>query len=589
MSKMTTLVLNANSLVGSLPAEWSNLRAMVGLQLQSNQLSGTLPNEWSSMSNLRMLCVQFNSLIGTLPSSWANMTQISSLLLYSNGLTGALPSSWSSMKELVTSWAFSNSVTGSLPASWSSMSKLTVLYLQGNSLNGTLPSSWSNMSSMMDLELNQNSLVGTLPPSWGNMSKMTTLVLKANSLTGSLPESWGLMSTLQRLATDNNCLHGPVPDAYRAILRVPSGLSTCATRIRSGGGNVTVCSGTPAPRYCDRLTSHSGSSSLSRTISTSITDSASLTQGTTTISTASQLSSSISLGSTRRTWTHSVSATSSTWNCTMIPADLTVSLAPLLSTTAEMLSFESAVMILSALPTWWRGNGLQQATSTVSARPLSRIVMKTSPTLVINLTFTSAALVVDRWVVSNVTLSGQVIPYWTVTSWNTVPWSAIILPAPPGGWIDANTPVLTDATIFLAVTMTCDGSPVLSIGVVVPAPGASLELVSQVTAAGGYSQIASVLAGGASSGSSLGRVMAMRSMVLCDADSAVGGGVIDLGVVLCAAAGAPTGSGSVAARSAIVSNVVLVCVVACVLLAASAAWSRCANVSVRRALCVFCV
>ncbi|CUG87557.1 leucine-rich repeat protein, putative [Bodo saltans] len=62
-----------------------------------------------------------------------------------------------------------------------------------------------------------------------------------------------------------------------------------------------------------------------------------------------------------------------------------------------------------------------------------------------------------------------------------------------------------------------------------------------------------------SSGSALGRMMATRSMVLCNADSVVGGGVLDLKLEICGVLGEP----SVVARSAIVSNLEFVQGVAC--------------------------
>lgn len=118
---------------------------------------------------------------------------------------------------------------------------------------------------------------------------------------------------------------------------------------------------------------------------------------------------------------------------------------------------------------------------------------------------------------------------------------------------------------------------------IVPMPGVTRSLAGAVTTAAGYSQVASLLAGSASSGSSLGRVLATRSMVMCDANSAVGGGVIDFSLKLCSATTTSTSEGAdstentdaeEAARSAIISNAIVICVALLLLLGVTCMWSH---------------
>ncbi|CUG90458.1 transmembrane protein, putative [Bodo saltans] len=165
--------------------------------------------------------------------------------------------------------------------------------------------------------------------------------------------------------------------------------------------------------------------------------------------------------------------------------------------------------------------------------------------------------------------------------------AAVLLEAPITGWLDADVPVVQDATINFAITVFCGEAVMLVIDVSVPVPGIAKQLTAQVTAATRYSQVASVLSGGASSGSALGRVMATRSMVMCSADSAVGGGLVDLELSLCSDASST--SGPVAARSGIVSNIVLIAVVLAVLVALCVAWSALAGTSLVDASRVFCL
>jgi hypothetical protein len=185
--------------------------------------------------------------------------------------------------------------------------------------------------------------------------------------------------------------------------------------------------------------------------------------------------------------------------------------------------------------------------------------------------------------VTNVTLdTARTALSWTVKSVDPAVsataalwWFALVIAPPTDGWLGLDARVMTDRTLVLRVMVSCDDWTSMDIVVSVPAPGASRDITGEVKAVVGYSQVASVIAGGASSGSSLGRVMATRSMVMCDADAAVGGGVVDLGLTICggdAGSALVSAAASVAARSAVVSNAALVFVVFCLLMVLSATW-----------------
>ncbi|CUG89773.1 transmembrane protein, putative, partial [Bodo saltans] len=167
-------------------------------------------------------------------------------------------------------------------------------------------------------------------------------------------------------------------------------------------------------------------------------------------------------------------------------------------------------------------------------------------------------------------------------------WQVLRVSPPSSGWLDATTSPVLDRTVSLVVTMACAApdqavnNAVARISISIPAPGVARQLASEVKAAGGYSQIASVLAGGASSGSALGRVMATRSIVLCDAASSVSGGVIDFGLHLC------RGDRNDAARSALVSNISLIAAVLCAFLVSAVLWAHGTGSSLRVAARNFC-
>lgn len=122
----------------------------------------------------------------------------------------------------------------------------------------------------------------------------------------------------------------------------------------------------------------------------------------------------------------------------------------------------------------------------------------------------------------------------------------------------------------------------LAVEVQVPSPGVPRDLAARVRQGAEIALIVSLLATGAVSGSTLGRLVATDSIVLCDADAAGSGGVVDLGLVLCA--DSPT---LINARSAIVSNSVMIVAVSSLLLGLAALWWRARGVPFWEALGVF--
>jgi Leucine-rich repeat (LRR) protein len=92
---MEDLQLYNNSLTGSLPPSWGQLRQIKWLYLHGNKLSGPLPDAYKALTDLTSLGLSDNSLTGSVPPSWASMTQLKLLWLSDNPkLRGCLPNSW---------------------------------------------------------------------------------------------------------------------------------------------------------------------------------------------------------------------------------------------------------------------------------------------------------------------------------------------------------------------------------------------------------------------------------------------------------------------------------------------------------------
>ncbi|CUI12946.1 transmembrane protein, putative, partial [Bodo saltans] len=202
-----------------------------------------------------------------------------------------------------------------------------------------------------------------------------------------------------------------------------------------------------------------------------------------------------------------------------------------------------------------------------------------------NISIAAPGNAANHWVVGAVRLAtSRDALNWTVQSSNTVPWSLVVLTTSASGWLDASVSMLADEMLDFVITMLCDGAEILEVSISVPAPGVPRVYVEEIAAVGRALQVASAVAS-VSSGSALGRMMATRSMVLCDADSAVGGGVLDLKLEICGVSGVT----SVVARSAIVSNLIFVAVVASALLLLAALWAVLTHTRILQGTSVLCM
>ncbi|KAL6654133.1 hypothetical protein ACP70R_007598 [Stipagrostis hirtigluma subsp. patula] len=202
------LNLSRNSLDGAIPPSLShNLKV---LNLVYNNLSGTIPHEFSNLVNLEELNIAHNELTGEIPTWIGNLVKLSIIRLTSNRLTGSIPSSLGNLSALTILTMHANNLTGSIP-SLQSLSSLKFLGLGYNDLTGCIPSQLGNLTSLVYMDLRANSLTGGIPESLGNVILLETLVLEFNNLTGSIPSSIGNLPFLSVVGLDNNGLEGPLP------------------------------------------------------------------------------------------------------------------------------------------------------------------------------------------------------------------------------------------------------------------------------------------------------------------------------------------------------------------------------------------
>ncbi|CUI14762.1 Hypothetical protein, putative, partial [Bodo saltans] len=201
----------------------------------------------------------------------------------------------------------------------------------------------------------------------------------------------------------------------------------------------------------------------------------------------------------------------------------------------------------------------------LTSQGVDRIALLQVPSLLFNLTLTSPYQLVYYYVGNVTTVQGtNVSATWSVHP-RSGAWHGVAVEAPSIGWVGNGVfPVLLYTELNLLVPLMCgDGHAMLTVVLTVPSPGVARLLAAEVHRAAQATLIVALLATGAVSGSALGRILATDG----DADAAGGGGVIDFDFEICVES-----PDLFEARSAIVSNLVLVAAVCVLLLLAACLW-----------------
>ncbi|CUG90058.1 GP46-like surface antigen, putative [Bodo saltans] len=547
MSRLASLVINNNDLNASLPTEWGHgLTLLTRLYLSSNRLNGSLPDSWSTLSSLSILDLSINSLSGTIPGSWADLTSLIGLLVTSNLCSGQLPDSWGAL-NLTYLYAQNNSFSGSLPESWGNLSQLDVLGLDANKFDGTLPTSWGKLSSLSLLSLYNCRLTGSLPGSWSGMTSITYMYLFGNLLTGTLPESWSSMSSALFMFLYNNSLTGPLPASWANMSTLQYMFlysNSLSGTFPAAWGNMSSLGYLDLHSNCLFGIVPNATTFIPLLVSLNLCGT-NLTGGRLTTACANNTNapSSCVAQPYRHTATpqHSDTASFSSISATPQHSDTaSLSLTSFYSVTRQTVSMSSSATV-SAAPS----SSLSITVASVSNESTS------SPSASAHSTSPRRRRRRRRYITNNASSSTAASfgASHSPTKQNSMTYErtsspvAIVIPAPPG--------VIREDT-----------------EVVVEKTGKGLQIVS-------------AFSGGVPSSGSLARMMATKSGDGSD------GGLIDFGfLVTCAADQNPSVS---AARSGVVSNIVLLVVVHAVLLIAAAGWAVVKSVSFVKALAELCM
>jgi Leucine-rich repeat (LRR) protein len=237
-SRLRTIDLAKNSLVGEIPAKIGVLSNLTVLGLSWNNLTGVIRPILSNITSLERLGLAYNILTGNIPDELGKLTNVRRLTLGGNRLSGGFPRSLFNLSNSLQVLGLeSNRLSNELPPNiGDGLPNLQELYLNNNTFQGQIPTSLGNVSGLGRLELGTNNLNGEITSSLGKLLNLYNLNLQQNNLEAS--QSWEFFNALTNctrleiLSLAENQLYGAIPDTI-------GNFSSTITDILLGGNKLS--------------------------------------------------------------------------------------------------------------------------------------------------------------------------------------------------------------------------------------------------------------------------------------------------------------------------------------------------------------
>ncbi|CAI0438489.1 unnamed protein product [Linum tenue] len=247
LTNLSWLDLSYNQLVGNIPvstADTPGLDSLLNLRhlhVEKNYLSGTIPNRlFSSATTLVSLLLDGNSLTGSIPSSLGLVQNLEVIRLDRNRLTGTVPSSLNNLTNLDELNLSNNILSGPFP-NLTGTNHLGFLDLSNNSFDvSSFPSWLSTLKLLSTISLENIQLRGQVPAEMFSLTKIQIVKLMRNQLNGTLDIGPTHSNRLQLVNLQNNSISDYMirPEANNVDVKL--------------SGN-PICNGTtpgPTPSYC---------------------------------------------------------------------------------------------------------------------------------------------------------------------------------------------------------------------------------------------------------------------------------------------------------------------------------------------------
>ncbi|XP_058182879.1 receptor-like protein 53 [Rhododendron vialii] len=182
LTQIRELDLSGNGFDGEVLSTLSNLKQLTLLGLSSINLEGRIPL-FAEFTKLETLYLGDNNLIGGFPLWLANLKQLSLLYISYNQLTGPIPFNLSGFQNLRALYSSYNSFSGVIPPSLFTLPSLIDLDLSSNNLTGEIPEFQHHLP-LRSISLSDNKLRGPIPQSISTLANLTWLSLASNDLSG---------------------------------------------------------------------------------------------------------------------------------------------------------------------------------------------------------------------------------------------------------------------------------------------------------------------------------------------------------------------------------------------------------------------
>ncbi|XP_034211901.1 probable leucine-rich repeat receptor-like serine/threonine-protein kinase At3g14840 isoform X5 [Prunus dulcis] len=183
---ITSIVMKAQDLPGTLPKEMARLTYLKEIDLARNYLSGTIPPEWGSLPLVNISLVA-NRLTGSIPKEIGNITTLKSLDITMNNFSGVLPWQLGNLLLIERMLLTSNNFTGELPDTFGNLTTLKDFRVGDSHFSGQIPDFIKNWTNLEKLDLSFNKLTGEIPSSFVALAKVDFIFLTGNLLTGPVP------------------------------------------------------------------------------------------------------------------------------------------------------------------------------------------------------------------------------------------------------------------------------------------------------------------------------------------------------------------------------------------------------------------
>ena len=221
-SRVTSLDLTQNRLIGRIPPALGRLGRLQVLDLHGNQLSGEIPPELGELFDLQVLDLSHNNLSGVIPTELAGLTQLQRLSLSFNKLSGGIPPELGGLTHLQALFLDRNGLSGAIPVALAGLTHLQALDLSHNNLSGVIPTELAGLTQLQRLSLSFNKLSGGILPELGGLTHLQSLFLDRNEISGAIPVALAGLTRLQRLDLQGNKLSGGIPPELGGLTHLQS-------------------------------------------------------------------------------------------------------------------------------------------------------------------------------------------------------------------------------------------------------------------------------------------------------------------------------------------------------------------------------